>query len=261
MDGSVVIGVSLDTSAVSSAASALETQLSMLGNQLNQALLSPIQTFNVGEGVFSTLSGISEAIMSSSASVTAAMATLASSAISAFTSASWSGAGAGAVSAVAGGINSSSSAVASAAKSVANTASAAFSSGGWSSIGHSMMSGVASGIRAAGSEIISAIREVSAQAEGAVKDYYKIQSPSTLMRDEVGVMISRGIAEGIVSGREYVSAAFDSVYADRMRASSPTQVNDGRRLTQNIYLRDSEASPYLTAKKIKRESEALLKRS
>lgn len=261
MDGSVVIGVSLDTSAVSSAAAALESQLGMLGNQLNQALVAPIQAFSVGEGVYSTLSGISEAIMSSSASVTAAMSTLASGAISAFTSASWSGAGSGAVSSAAAGMTSSSSAVSAAAKSVANSAAAAFSGGGWSSIGHSMMSGIASGILAAGNEIISAIREVSAQAESAVKDYYKIQSPSALMRDEVGVMISRGIAEGIVSGREYVSSALDSVYADRMRASSQTQVNDGRRLTQNIYLRDGDSSPYLTAKKIKRESEALLKRS
>lgn len=261
MDGSVVIGVSLDTSSVSSAVSALEMQLSMLGNQLNQALLSPVQNFSVGDGVYNTLSGISEAVMSSSASVTAAMSTLASGAISAFTSAPWSSAGAGAISSVAAGMNSSSSAVAAAAKNAANSASSAFSGGGWSSIGQSMMSGVASGIRAAGNEIISAIRQVAAEAERAVKDFFQIQSPSALMRDEVGVMISRGIAEGIISGRAYVTSALDSVYTEKMRGSSQTQLSDGRRLTQNIYLRDSDSSPYLTAKKIKRESEAVLKRS
>ena len=39
------------------------------------------------------------------------------------------------------------------------------------------------------------------------KDVFQIRSPSAKMRDEVGVMLSRGIAEGIFAGSSYIENA------------------------------------------------------
>ena len=42
MDGSVTIGVSLDTTAVLSALSSLETRMASFGNGLSDALINPV---------------------------------------------------------------------------------------------------------------------------------------------------------------------------------------------------------------------------
>ncbi len=132
--------------------------------------------------------------------------------------------------------------------------------GVWEAIGEDMMSGIVSGIYAAGTEVITAIRSVARQAETAVKEYYDIRSPSGLMRDEVGVMISRGIAEGILSGAGFVNRAMETVGAgaERIRRTE-NGVSGNRSVTQNIYLRDNDASPYKTARRIRRESEAIFR--
>lgn len=260
MDGSVIIGVNLDTSQVSSAAAALESQLSSLGVRLNQALYQPVEEMGIGEGIMNTINGIAEAITASSANVMASMSAMAASAIQGFTSAPWSSAGNNAMSALNSGVSGGSGAVISSVKSIASQAQSAFSGGSWSSIGYSMMSGVASGILSAGREIVAAIQKVSSDAENAVKGYYKIQSPSALMRDEVGVMISRGIAEGILGGSSYVNSAMEELYSPLRGSYREAGQADSRTLTQNIYLRDSDSSPYLTAKRIKKESEAAFRR-
>lgn len=130
----------------------------------------------------------------------------------------------------------------------------------WEAVGEDMMSGIASGISSAGTEVLAAIRSVAKQAETAVKEYYDIRSPSGLMREEVGVMISRGIAEGILSGAGFVNRAMETVGAgaERSRRTENGAVGN-RNVTQNIYLRDSDPSPYKTARRIRRESEAMFR--
>ncbi|MBQ9718982.1 MAG: hypothetical protein IJV76_13410, partial [Clostridia bacterium] len=162
--------------------------------------------------------------------------------------------------ALTGGISSGGGSVVSAAQSIARSAAASFDEGPWSSIGTNMMSGIAEGIYAAGAEVVAAIREVAREAEEAVKEYYAIRSPSALMRDEVGVMISRGIAEGILSGAGFVRGAMENVgrSADRVRMTEGSPAG-GRSVTQNIYLRDNDVSPYKTARRIRRESEAVFR--
>jgi len=213
-DGSVTIGVVLDTAAFAASIAAMQGQLSAM----------------------------------------------ALSAASMFVNSGWAEAGQLAASAMAGGITAGGGMVAAAVQSVSQAALAAFDSGGWSSVGANIMSGIASGIYAAGAEVIAAINTVSRNTEEAVKEYYAIRSPSALMRDEVGVMISRGIAEGILSGAGFVSGAMESVGrgADRVRLTEGAS-GGGRSVTQNIYLRDSDASPYRTARRIRRESEAIFR--
>lgn len=255
MDGSVTIGVSLDTSSVSASLEALESRIGSLA-----VLLNSQSATGFGESFAASLSSLADAVASKSAGICSAVRSLALSAAGAFSAVPWHDTGLGAASSVSAGMSAGSGEISESASLAARGAAAAFSEGGWRSVGASMISGVAAGVRAAGAEVVSAIRAVSRDAEQAVKSYYRIQSPSALMRDEVGVMISRGIAEGILSGGgavEHALAEAASVGAVGRGASRGVSVRDGGRgLVQNIYLRDSDASPYRTAKRIRKESEA-----
>ncbi len=260
-DGSVTIGVVLDTAAFSASVATVQGQITGLASGINQSLANAFSGVTIDASLVAAVANLAAGVLAASGNVEAAMQTVAGASTAAFVAnGGWTEAGAGAVTAIAGGITSNGGAVAAAVQSVAQSAVTAFSAGAWSSIGSDMMAGIAAGIRAAGAEVVSAINEVSGDAEAAVKDYYDIRSPSGLMRDEVGVMISRGIAEGILSGAGFVRSAMDTVggQAGRIRRGGETS-GGSRALTQNIYLRDSDASPYKTARRIKRESEAIFR--
>ena len=259
-DGSVTIGVALDTAAFSASVAGIQGQISAMAANVNQTLATAFSGASIDSSLITAISSLAAGITAASAGVVSAMSSLANAATEAFANAGWAGAGSAASEGIASGVSSGAGAVLSTVQSISQSAIAAFSSGSWSSIGSQMMSGIAAGIYAAGAEVVAAINAVASQAEAAVKAYYDIQSPSALMRDEVGVMISRGIAEGILSGAGFVNREMESVGrgADRVRFSE-TGTAGTRSVTQNIYLRDSDASPYKTARRIKRESEAIFR--
>lgn len=271
-DGSVVIDVVLDTAAFNASVLALETQINSLGSSLMQSFTGMSGFDAAAETMFA---GIAESISAMGSLAAASASEMVQAAMAAVQNADWSSAGHSAASSVASGIESGGGDVISAAGSVAASASQAFSSGSWSSIGYNIMSGVADGIRSAGNSVIAAIQQVSKETKEAVEKYYKISSPSALMRDEVGIMISRGIAEGITDGSVYVKNAMAEV-SDKSNAyymagygkpelsgksdgfgTSSEALRGG--FIQNIYLRDSDNSPYETARAIRRESEAMLR--
>ncbi len=259
-DGSVTIGVVLDTAAFSASVAAVQGQITGLAASINQSLANAFSGATIDASLVTAITNLAAGVTAASASVEQAMLGLAASASGAFVNGGWTEAGTMAANEIAAGVSAGAGAVISAVQSIANMAVSAFSAGSWSSIGTDMMSGIADGIREAGAEVVSAINSVASEAETAVKQYYDIQSPSALMRDEVGVMISRGIAEGILSGAGFVSGAMETVGrgADRVRMTE-TGGTAGRNVTQNIYLRDSDSSPYKTARRIKRESEAIFR--
>lgn len=70
-----------------------------------------------------------------------------------------------------------------------------FSAG--ASIGRNFGNGIASGIRAAMPTIVAAARDAASSGVNAAKAALVINSPSRKTHDEIGVMFSRGIADGI----------------------------------------------------------------
>lgn len=261
-DGSVTIGVVLDTAAFSASVAAVQGQITALAAGINQSLAAAFSGTTIDASLTAAIANLASGITSASAGVEQSMLTLAQTSAGAFVNGGWTEAGLHSAEALAGGVSSGGGIVVSAAQAAAYSASAAFDGGSWSSIGANMMAGIAAGIYAAGAEVVAAIRTVARQAEDAVKSYYAISSPSALMRDEVGVMISRGIAEGILSGAGFVRGAMENVgrSADRVRMTEGGSTSaGGRSVTQNIYLRDSDASPYRTARRIRRESEAIFR--
>lgn len=77
-------------------------------------------------------------------------------------------------------------------------------------VGWQMDAGMVSGLLARSSSVTSAAREVARAALAAAKDELGVASPSKAFRDEVGVWIPEGIAEGI---RKNSAVVADSIYA------------------------------------------------
>ncbi|MCH1984548.1 phage tail tape measure protein [Ruminococcus sp. OA3] len=109
------------------------------------------------------------------------------------------------------GIRSGTSNAAGAATDVAASAYAGASQYDFSNIGYNMSAGIARGIYAGKSMTVEAAGNVAASAVAAAKSAAAIQSPSRKMRDEVGVMLSRGMAEGITDGRRDVVSSITEV--------------------------------------------------
>lgn len=70
----------------------------------------------------------------------------------------------------------------------------------WVSIGKSIIDGIVSGIKSVGKNILGALSGAVTSAIDGVKGFLQIHSPSRLMRDEIGMPISEGIAAGIKKG-------------------------------------------------------------
>lgn len=257
-DGSVTIGVILDTAAFSASVSAIQSEIGSLAAGISQSLSNAFSGSTIDASLVTAIQNLSAGISASASDVESAMLALAESSTEAFVSGGWTEAGTQAAYALSDGIYAGGSAAVSAVQSIMSAALASFDGGVWASVGSDMMEGIAAGIYSAGADVVSAICSVARETEDAVKDYYEIRSPSALMRDEVGVMISRGIADGILSGVGYIGGAVEAVghSTEKMRISDGIS---GGVITQNIYLRDSDTSPYKTARRIKRESEAIFR--
>jgi len=76
------------------------------------------------------------------------------------------------------------------------TLSAALPPAAFRSIGVNAMAGLAQGILSGRVSVVSAMRGVADAAVNAAKARLRIESPSKVFRDEIGVMMVRGISEG-----------------------------------------------------------------
>lgn len=148
-------------------------------------------------------------------------ATLANAAIKVWTakSASFRSTGAAAASSLSGGISSGSSDVSGAATSVISAAQAAMRIGGWYNLGYNIASGVAQGVYGGSYLISQAARSAAQSALSSAKSTLGVHSPSRVFRDEVGQMITAGMAEGITLGAPKATAAVE-LTADQLRMAT-----------------------------------------
>lgn len=87
----------------------------------------------------------------------------------------------------------------------------AFGSINWLDLGKNIVSGIMDGLAAMGSALWEAVQKLGENIWNGIKDFFHIQSPSRLMRDTVGVMIARGIGDGILRGSKYAVKAVTAV--------------------------------------------------
>ena len=77
----------------------------------------------------------------------------------------------------------------------------------FSSIGTFVISGIIKGIQGAASSLWNTLRSVASNMLSTLKNALGIQSPSRVMREEVGRQIGAGIVGGMLDCREQVEAA------------------------------------------------------
>ena len=108
---------------------------------------------------------------------------------------------------------------------IINTAVRAFTSAAWGNIGRNIISGIANGIWDGASRIVNAAKDVAKQALNAAKSFLGIHSPSRRFRDEVGLQIDAGEAQGIVDNADMVEDAAAEVAERALDASMDVNYN------------------------------------
>lgn len=101
----------------------------------------------------------------------------------------------------------------------------AFGSINWLDLGKNIVSGIMDGLAAMGSALWEAVQKLGENIWNGIKDFFHIQSPSRLMRDTVGVMIARGIGDGILRGSKYAVKAVTAVGANVLDSVTATTKN------------------------------------
>lgn len=88
-----------------------------------------------------------------------------------------------------------------------------FTSVNWGEVGMNIITGIASGVASAAGKLVDAAVNAAKDALNWVKDKLGIHSPSRVFRDQVGVMIGRGMAEGIDQSQQVVNRSLDRIAA------------------------------------------------
>lgn len=83
------------------------------------------------------------------------------------------------------------------AKNAGNSMVSALTSIDWLSLGKNIVKGIANGIFNNVAIVINAVTSLAERAFDAIKSFFGIHSPSTLMRDQIGKNLTLGMAEGI----------------------------------------------------------------
>lgn len=96
-----------------------------------------------------------------------------------------------------------------------------FMSYDWASLGKDIINGIVSGLKAAGGAIGNMLIGLAKNAFSGIKSFFKIGSPSKLMRDEIGRYIPEGVAVGIEANADSVYKAMDDLSNMTEAAYSP----------------------------------------
>lgn len=103
----------------------------------------------------------------------------------------------------------------------------AFTGVDWGSVGLNIIRGIASGVASAAGELVNAAVNAAKNALDWVKSKLGIHSPSRVFRDQVGVMIGRGMALGIDDSAAVVNRSMDSLVSS-MSLDSADWLKTGR---------------------------------
>lgn len=86
-----------------------------------------------------------------------------------------------------------------------------FSKTKWGELGINIIKGIANGVKDAAKNLASSVVDAAKGALNSAKKFLGIESPSKVMRDQVGKMIGAGMAEGIADSARKVDAAMSGL--------------------------------------------------
>ena len=81
----------------------------------------------------------------------------------------------------------------------------------WGQLGINIINGITNGVKNAAINLSNSVKKAANDALGGVKNFLGINSPSTVMRDEVGKMMGLGMAEGITNSTKQVNTALQGL--------------------------------------------------
>jgi len=102
-----------------------------------------------------------------------------------------------------------------------------FKSINWAEIGMNIINGIKNGIIGAAGNLVQAGIDAAKGALNGMKKFLGINSPSTVMRDQVGKMIGAGMAEGIADSARQVDAAMNDLN-NKMVANGTVNINTNK---------------------------------
>lgn len=111
-------------------------------------------------------------------------------------------------------------AIGDAALNILHSFSTKFTAFDWHSVGQNIIRGIANGITSAASWIKDAAINAAKSAFNAVVNFWDIHSPSRKADKELGVMIPKGMARGIIRGIPEVERAMDAMNRTAYRRSN-----------------------------------------
>jgi phage-related protein len=74
----------------------------------------------------------------------------------------------------------------------------------WLQLGKDILAGIGKGLKEGLGSVLEAAKEAGQSIKNKFKEFFGIESPSKVMRDEVGFYLSAGIAEGIDDGKDKI---------------------------------------------------------
>ena len=171
---------------------------------------------------------------------------------------------------LASGISSGRGSVTAAASNVAYAAQSAMQISGWYGLGWNIAQGVADGLSAGSYLITKAARQAARDALKAAKKELGVQSPSKVFREQVGMMIPAGMAQGIALGTPQAVQAVEVTADDLLLATrtaldpiggslSPQYISNISNISNSYHGGDGgtitlEAPVYLDGREIARAS-------
>ncbi|MGH4125593.1 MAG: hypothetical protein ACREV6_21995 [Clostridium sp.] len=129
----------------------------------------------------------------------------------------------------------------------------AFASVNWGKIGIDILAGIGKGLIAGIGTVIQAAKDAASSIKNAFTDFFDIHSPSRVMRDEVGVMIGKGMADGIKASTPEVVTAASKMSKSVMEAAK--EWIDNRKYYNKLSLDEELYTWQQVQKKVKRGSE------
>lgn len=116
-------------------------------------------------------------------------------------------------------------------------------------VGKNLVQGLWNGIQNAKSWLLGKIKSWCGSILNGIKAFFGIHSPSKVMRDEVGLMISKGLAEGIEDGRSEVQKVMDNMNEqllesekiynsekERLNSESNKNIDENQKKANETYL-------------------------
>ena len=125
------------------------------------------------------------------------MGNIAQAVISVISAVNWLQLGSKIITLIANGIKGLAAQIPNALKTIGTTALNGFKNINWSGLGSAIINGIVNGLKWSGGAIKNTLLGFASDAFNAAKNFFRIGSPSKLMRDEIGKMIPAGMAVGI----------------------------------------------------------------